>query len=338
MTMSNTNTIEDRVIEQLYTDSTQTSDDIAGSIDATPTEVEHKINELREEGKVGSEIAVVDPARVGYSVPSYHLVDLERNYDGIIDEGLKKIGQWEGSQVAMITLGDYDVIIRKISKSGPEVDRFSTNVFIQPDRGSGKPDIDSKFYSMETFTIQQWIRWRGSDFKKGEQRDRRTVDLNDLQRIVLNELQSDASFRNRPSDLSDKIDMISSPDEVAKAIDYLIDKEVIRKFSVRIDPGLTDGWYRAFFGISTERGRYDDVVDNLQTENPLYVPYILSGLGFNWADIAIELNFKSIDHLDNITDRIRSMDGVKRSRTFLSTRVPYFIDEVPLNSPSADGI
>lgn len=323
----NTPTLDDldkAILESLYMDARQGPEELAASVSADEARVRERLDALEDTGVLDDIVAVVDPFKVGRRTLSYHMINFERNYDLALEKGLNRFSDWDGTQLAMIVLGDYDVIARKLSKSGKDLDVFATNVLSDPDTGADAEygPLMSQVYSIETFKVSQRIRWRGTDFTGEDQRDVDAVDLDDTQRGVVSALLEDGSLID---DIAGLATRAGAPRrEVEDAITSLEDTDVILNYSLGLAPE-TVGLYRAFFAVSADRERFSDVVENVQeASSPLHVPYIVSGLGFNWADVAMELVFDSIEELDRITDELRELDGVSSSKTFLGTRVEYF--------------
>jgi DNA-binding Lrp family transcriptional regulator len=323
---------EKQILEQLYRDGMQSPSDIATETNFDIKEIRDKIEEWRTTGLLTDPVAVVDPEKIGYPVTSYHLINFQNNYDHAIGQGLRQFSKWPGTQFAMIVLGDYDVIARKVSRTESQLDTFATNVLSNPDtelKETFGPQT-SQVFDIETIKITQAIRRNGIDIPDSRQRsETEEVDLNETEAEVLNQLQRDATFRNKPGQIAAEV--AASREDIEAAIERLEDEKVIAKYARLIDPDV-GGWYRAFFGVSVKRGQYENVVDELTKESAITVPYIQSGLGYNWADISMELLFDSIEELDQVTDRLRSISGVRSSRTFLGTRSPYFNEAIEAKS------
>ena len=319
------------ILKQLYVDSRQSPEDIADIVGLDSATVRNKISQWESSELISDPVAVVDPGKIGYPLMSYHLINFQKNYDYAIDRGLRQFSKWPGTQLAMVVLGDYDVIARKVSQSESKLDIFATNVLSNPDS-----DIKEEFgpqtsqlFDIETVKVTQTIRRNGIDIPDSKQRsDDNEIEISNTEAAVIRCLQSDARLREKPEEIAAEV-AATSRSEVEKTIERLEDLGIITKYSRRIDPDAGE-WYRAFFAISVERGRYEDVVEELTKESKVSVPFIQSGLGYNWADIFTELLIVSIEELDTITDRLRSIDGVKSSRTFLGTRSPYFDEKVEM--------
>lgn len=316
------------ILKRLYRDPTQTPQELSEKTDLGEEIIKERINSLEDSGAINRSISVVDPVKVGQELPTYHFASFEENFDNALNEEMSYFSYWKGSQLGMITLGNYDIILRKVSEDSDGADIFATNVL----GGSAEdgPNSESLMVDPETYNVNQRIRWHGKNIPEHEQR-RGQVENNHLTEIeatVLKKIQNDANLRHSPEKLADKLDL--EPRDVYKALDQLSDRNVILGDSIEFYPSVMDSsWYRAFYGLSVEKN-YDEIVSRLQSSEPLHIPYVMSGNGFSWADLAVELVVPSVELLDQLTDEIRSIEGVKASTTYLSTKELYHDDTVPI--------
>jgi DNA-binding Lrp family transcriptional regulator len=321
--------IDHEILKHLYRDSSQSSEEIAADMGVGEDLVENRKESLMSSGAIDRRISVVDPVKVGQELPSYHFASFEHNYDRALDEEMAYFSYWKGSQLGMVVLGDYDMIFRKVNKSNADMDIFASNV-LGGSTDEGPDNAKSLMRSPETYEVNQRIRWHGQNISSGEQRRGRVEpgDLDPIERSVLERLQQDGELRSSPEKLAEKIDR--APKEVYEALDHLSDENIILGDSIEFHPSvMSSPWYRAFYGLSIEKN-YDGVVAELQSSEPLHVPYVVSGTGFSWADLAAELLVPSVELLDKLTDKLRSIEGVKASRTYLSTKELYRDDMIPI--------
>lgn len=326
--VQNSGRVDHEILKHLYRDSSQSPAEIAEKTGIEEVNVKERIESLKSTGAITRSICVVDPVKVGQELPSYHFASFEHNYDRALDEEMAYFSYWKGSQLGMVVLGDYDMIFRKVSEGSSDIDIFATNVLGgATDQG---PDADSLMQSPETYEVNQRIRWHGQNISSGDQR-RGRVELNDLsfvEKKVLKKIQEDGQLRYSQEELAEEIDL--TPKEVYKALDDLNERDIILGDSIEFHPSVMDSpWYRAFYGLSIKRN-YDEVVSELQSYEPLHVPYVVSGTGFSWADLAVELLVPSVEVLDNLTDDLRKIEGVKASRTYFSTKELYRDDTIPI--------
>lgn len=300
--------VDRTVLAELYTDFTQDRDELADKAGVTRTKLGERIQRLRDQGIINRFEAVPDPGKIGFPVTSYHFISLAQNYNEAVEKGIPYISAFRGSGLAMVVLGEYDLIIRKLCSSDARLNSFMNNLINDPEY----PRYDKS----ETYRVTERIRWRGFDIPGDNRYEVEQAELSEIEKDVLQLLQREGHLRTRPNEIADRID--TSPGAVMDAIDFL-EEEVILGYSIDIDFRKI-GWNRAFLGLSSLHGEYDHVIKAVRDLNPLHVPYIVSGSGFNWAHLGLELTFESIDQLDELTDNIRINGGARETRTFLSTK------------------
>jgi DNA-binding Lrp family transcriptional regulator len=297
-----------KILRELRSNARQSASTIASEIGEDQERVADRIAELEESGAIRAYRANIDPAKVGYSVQSYHFVGAADNWDRTLELGLPTYNRWAGVQLVMVVLGQYDLILRKVNEDNKTYNNFAKNIINNPNNPA--------FVRRESYRIDERYRWNGADLPKTSRYPPDPYDLDPLERDLLIALQKDATLRDRPGDLADAVG--GSPSEVTKAVENLEQDDVILDYTVDIDVSEL-GWYRALLGLSAIHGGYDSAVEELMDLDPLYVPYITSGSGFNWSDVAVELVVRSVEHLDQLTDEIRIECDAKETRTFLST-------------------
>lgn len=311
------------VLEILHQDSTLEPAEIAEQTGLKSDEVEELIEKFEDSGAIRGFHTVLDPRGLGYHVMAYLFVECRENYDAALRETVKNIQTWDGTQGAQVVLGSFDIMIRRIDPTPSDLDLFATNALNHP----------QDFYRPETYSLTQIIRLNGQDLPEKSRRRFSAEPLADRHKAVLRALQEDARRRNDVESVAKAADI--DPSDAIRSIDFLESQGYIRGYSVNFDPGALN-WMRAFVGISTYGGKYDDVVDALlaiepkQKVGPAYIPYVFSGLGQNWADIAVEIAVDSVKHLDELTDYIRSISGIETTRTHLATKTLYSNGHVPL--------
>lgn len=295
------------LIKNLYHDSSLSAPELAKKVDLSEEEVNERVESWENSGLIQHYSTVLDPSKIGYTHPSYHYISLAENYN---DEALRSLleffNMWKGSQFAFVVFGKYDAILRKISQSEADIDRFATNLINDPEYTE---------FDIETFSISQRIRWRGVELV--EQREVTPVNLDKTEQEILRTLKNSAELRSSATNVARDIGI--EPTEVEGTIRSLEESDVIIGYSTNFNQEKI-GTHHAFVGLSAIRGEYDEVINELIDFDSFYVPYIQSGLGFNWAEIAVEIRFRDLDHLDDITDEIRKISGVRSSHTFVGTK------------------
>lgn len=329
--------IDRKLVEYLYENANQSRAEMASKLSISRNEVDERIERMADANVIDFSV-VIDPATVGQDTPSYHFISFNENYDEVIRDEMQYFDHWSGSQLALVVLGDIDLVFRKLNEDTASMDVFATNVLSGTTGESADDGTSDQFkpFSMaedlESFDVSQRIRWHGTNIPSDRQRGTTTYDLDEVEKQVLVELQRNGRLRYETEPLSEAVSerVEATPTDVVEAVEFFEDNGIILNDSITFDASAL-GLYRGFFGLSALRGEYGKVVDQLKQESPFHVPYALSGPGFRWADIAIELVFDSLEELDEITDVLRSLDGVKASRTFVATKALYYDDFVPLS-------
>lgn len=300
--------LDKNIIRSLYEDSTQTHAELADEYNVDENTVTNRVEKLVEDGVINKYTAIPDPGKIGFPVASYHFLGLAENYEDAIEAGMPYFRAFRGSELAMVMLGEYDVILRKVSQSDTRLNVFMNNLINDPDY----PSYDKS----RTYRVTERIRWRGFDIPRYDRFEVEPVDLTKEEKEVLRVLRHDGRLRTKPNKIATKIDM--SPGDVSDVISDLEEK-IILGYSIDVNLNKL-GWHRGFIGLSSLRGEYDRVVESLQESSSLHVPYIVSGSGFDWAHLGAELICESVSHLDEMTDRIRQDSGSRTTRTLLSTK------------------
>lgn len=315
--------LEYALIEALRRNAARSDRELASDLGENMTDVEAARERLEERGVIESYSAVIDPPAVGLDTLSYHLVGATDNYDETLADGLPTYNAWGGTQLVMVVLGQYDLIIRKVSEDSDAFSRFARNII----ENTNTPG----FTRRETYRVDERYRWNGQNISEDKQYGvSDPVDTTEIRRNVLNTLVRDGRLRRRHDQLAERVGEPVS--DVTAAVETLEQRGVITGYTANVSFD-TLGWYRAFLGLSAVQGGYKSSIDRLLQFDPFRVPYIVSGTGFNWLDIGVELVFESIEMLDDLTDEIRTECDARESQTLLSTKV--FQDD--RNVPFDDG-
>ena len=316
------NPTDREIINILYRNSTIKTPEIADRLSLTEDEAESSMKKVEQ---VIDRFPVIDAEKLGWGALAYIFVQCDESYNEAIQQTTKHTPFWEGVQTVSIVYGKNDIILRKMAPSESRIESFAVNGLELYERPS-------------TYMSYHKPRMWGEDIKKDEQRGSKTVfdELTDLQKKVLMELQDDCTLKNKKGELSQRL--AEDTGKVNDAIKILEERDIIRRYSISFDLESL-GWSRAFLGISTTRGEYESVIEEIQKETSdtgtrkdiLHVPFITAVMGVTWADIFVELRIESLDHLDKLTDEILSTDGVRSTRTFIEARNLHRDTSVPVN-------
>lgn len=307
--MSGGRNFDKRLLGELRRDSTRTKGEIADELGVDSETVGNRLDEFEDSGVIRFYRAAVDPAKLGYEMPSYHFVQAADNYDETLEKGLATYNQWSGTQLVMIVLGKHDLVIRKVSEDWSSYDNFAKNLI--------KNVSNPAFTDRESYRVDERYRWNGMNLPSDSYYPSESVDLSETEQEALAALRNDARLGRNYEQLADRIS--ATPSSAMNAVERLEETDTVLGYTVELD--LTQlGWHRAFLGLKAVQGDFEATVNDLLDSDPLHVPYILSGSGFQWADIGVELVFESLAQLDDLTDRIRIGSSALESRTLLSTK------------------
>ena len=315
------------ILKILNQNSSLSADDVAKHLGIGRSEVEERIPRLEDD--VMERFAVIDPRKVGLTVPGYAFAQCEETYENAIDKSLQFVKEHDGVQSIGTVYGEYDIIIRKLSTDLYKLNNFSTNGI-------------SYSTAQKTCATTELIRWHGIDIASSEwETDTDIVEnIDPTSEAVLEALQKDPTLRSDQMALAHHVD--AELDKVSGAIKQLEQRDIILGYSIKLNLDQL-GWGRVYLGISTlsdlpptndqqqSQSNYQQVRNNLRKEqngdeirkDNLHIPFIGSGLGNAKADIFAEILFESMDHLDKLTDKIREMDGVKTTRTYIEADRKY---------------
>lgn len=292
---------------------------------------------------------VVDPRYLGYSFPSYTFIKTENHLEDAADAGLTHFNSREKAQLLGTVLGDVDLIHRRVDE-----DRWANAEFAK----WAKKRV-SFFEKFETYPVFQIARWYGKDIEHpiGASDDANTVanDTKRLRSLTEDEQAVIEGIYTKPSvyqvqstngtDLSlpDVIDHLDT-ETIKSIIDELQEDEILLGSSIIYDINRSP-WQCAFMGLSlgAEDNRdeeprmdleldHDQVIDELQALdnevlNDFTMPFITSGVGQGWADILLELRVQNLADLDEIAQKVRSINYVESTKTYMMTDT--LINEFP---------
>lgn len=310
--------IDRTILSGLYNDCTRDLTELSDKVGIEKGRLDDRIERLEESGIITQFTAIPDPGKMGFPIPSYHFMSLAQNYDEAMKVGMPFFQAFGGSELAMVVLGEYDLILRKLSESDARLNNFMNNLINDPEY--------PQYETSETYRVTERLRWRGFDVPAEDRYEVEKVELDERERKTLQILRRNGRLRTKPDEIARRIE--TSPEDALDAVDRLED-EVILGYSIDIDFEQL-GWNRAFLGLSSLQGEYEHVIESVREMNSINVPYIVSGSGFNWAHIGIEIVFESIEELDELTDEIRTAGGARETRTFLSTKT-LIDDNISIN-------
>jgi hypothetical protein len=203
----------------------------------------------------------------------------------------------------------------------------------------------SYFENFETYSIFQIARWYGKDRSEPIRQESEIRTLTEAERDVIEYVQDDPSLL-RPAarsglDDSDVPTQLSDygKEEIQRTIENLRKEDILLGSCVTFDLNNTP-WKPVLMGLSlggegdTESPRmdlsvdHDHVVSKLQDLESEYInnftmPFITSGIGESWADILLELRVENVHHMDMIARKVRDIDYVKSTQSYMMTDVRF---------------
>lgn len=142
MARSDFDSFDRRLLTLVQHDAARTAEALAGQVGLSASAVQRRLKRLRASGVILSEIAVVDPLKVGK--PNFFLAALEIERER--PELIARLRQWMAAedqiqQVYYVTgtadfvlvvvasdVGAYDALMSRLMADNPNVRRFTTNV------------------------------------------------------------------------------------------------------------------------------------------------------------------------------------------------------------------
>jgi hypothetical protein len=278
---------------------------------------------------------VIDPRYLGYRFPTYTFIETENNLEHVSNAGLNHFKQPEEALFLGTVLGEYDLVHRRVNE-----DRWTSAEFAK-----WAKNRLSYFENFETYSIFQIARWYGKDRSEPIRQESEIRTLTEAERDVIEYVQDDPSLL-RPAarsglDDSDVPTQLSDygKEEIQRTIENLRKEDILLGSCVTFDLNNTP-WKPVLMGLSlggegdTESPRmdlsvdHDHVVSKLQDLESEYInnftmPFITSGIGESWADILLELRVENVHHMDMIARKVRDIDYVKSTQSYMMTDVRF---------------
>jgi DNA-binding Lrp family transcriptional regulator len=289
---------------------------------------EDKIKAKRErEGDIpaGEPVGVVDPRYIGFDFLSYVFMETGEGLSDArkVDENHFTGANQNKGMMASLCFGDYDVIHRRAEPNQYAHARFA---------------VDSKdnltfCKSLETYPIFTVGRWHGQDVEGYKTLEDGTADLDRQEAaIVCEKIHSpNISTEKLRSRLMDQwgIELING--EIERKLSELDRRGVLLGTSVPVVPAEIDNFQHVIVGMTVEERESETeakmpneaIIEDLMDDDKdgydgWEMPYIVSGVGQNWADIIAEMHVEDISDMNIIADELRSnIDGIRSTETYL---------------------
>lgn len=139
-----------------------------------------------------------------------------------------------------------------------------------------------------------------------------TIELDSVDKRILEVLHEEG--RGTYNDIGDELGITGNT--VRRRIDRMREEDVIRKFTVMVDPAKLD-YLTVAFGLSTEAGRTDEIAEELAETDCVYKLWILSGT----HNIIFDAQFRDTEHLQSFThETLHAVEGIASYESSIVTR------------------
>ena len=133
--MTRLDRVDVALLEAVQLSSRLTSEKLARIANLSPTACQRRLNRLRAEGVIESEVAIVSPKAVGRPISMIVLVTLERERADILDRFKNAIRSTSEVMIGYYVTGDADFILVVTAKSMEDYEAFTRRFFYE------NPDI-----------------------------------------------------------------------------------------------------------------------------------------------------------------------------------------------------
>ena len=334
--------------------------------DASSYESDMTDAKLPEDLPVDGPHIVVDPRRIGFDYLSYSFIESGEELPDISEEGKKIADDFQDTKLNNglllgITLGGFDMAHRRVEKQQHSHAEFA----VESINSSSMNYIEG----IETYPIWAIARWHGQNIP--EQRMFNDVDfeyVSPLEAEILYELMQYPN--DKPEDIAARIEhrvensmksKIKNPQnlpsplepEVSNKIDILWDNNVILGESIKVNVSES-GHKHVLIGMDVGELSDEELVEEKEAldeelrrdplpnevimkkmkeefDNTWEMPYIVSGVGQDWADILVEFHIEDVQDMEDCAARLRQIPGINSTRTHLFTHEvgnkPLIVDD-----------
>ena len=328
-------------VRELYKDGTLYYD-VEGLSDRVSRINAESIDDISNDllNRVGKPFVVIDPRHLGYRFPTYTFIETKDRLENGSEAMLTHFQKPRDALMMGTTLGNYDLIHRRVNK-----DRWTSAEF-----SKWAKERLSYFEEFETYSIFQVARWYGKDRTEPITEASDIRPLTETEQELLDYLQENPRFLKKIDDTEtlDDEDIPTplenhSTNSIEDAVTNLREDDIILGSSITYDLNKTP-WKPVLMGLSLgeedkkDEGANDPRVDlsvdhnyviselqSLHTDyiNKFTLPFITSGSGQSWADILLELRVENVRHMDAIAQDIRAIDYVQSTQSHMMTDVRF---------------
>lgn len=284
---------------------------------------------------------VVDPRYVGYHYLAYVFVETKESLGSAIDTNPENFPVDDRHKALMLgsCFGDFDIIHRRADKSQYNHADFTV-------RAKENKELDF-FQGVETYPIFTVGRWHGQDVKGNMTLDNPPDGVDPLkQELIKRRIKNpNQSVKELRDDILEDIPKDSvktvvdfekveekTLSELRKEIKGLEEKILLGKsIGIKLSQ-LKNIGFHVLVGLTVEEreeGNSSRLPNESIMKDLMYkydgwkMPYLVSGVGQNWADIIGEMYIDSPKEMNEISQEMRSVDGIKSTRTYLLTKTNF---------------
>ena len=131
-----------QLLNLVQADAGQTAEQLADQVPLSPSAIQRRLRRLREQGVIVSDVAIVDPRKVGRPTSFIVSLQVERERPDLLAQLRAWLAAQESIQQAFYVTGEadfvlvitapdtetYDALMARMVTENPNVKRFNTNV------------------------------------------------------------------------------------------------------------------------------------------------------------------------------------------------------------------
>lgn len=272
--------------------------------------------------RAGDPVGIVDPRYLGLSFPSYVFAETGKGLSSAMGADLTdfETSYQNNGLMSSISFGKYDFVHRRVEPSQYNHAEFAVDA---------TNDLDF-IESMETYPIFTIGRWHGQDVTADKTISHGNGNLSTVEAALICEIihspnASKATLRARLKEHD--IDNVPATVTIRDKIKEFENNGVLLGTSIPVKPAEISSFNHALMGMTVEKR--DETASKVDMPNEAIMndlmdkfdgwemPYIVSGVGQDWADIIAELHLEEITEVNEIAKDLRDIDGIKSTETYL---------------------
>lgn len=291
---------------------------------------------------------IVDPRYVGYTYLSYMFIETKGQLEAARAFKREQFTQPHKALMMGVVFGEFDLIHRRADVSQYMHAEFSVRA---------KDNHDLRFFQdIETYPIFSVGRWHGQDVKgemtlKTPPREFKPIEAEILVRKIESPNLEATEIKQSIIDdierglftlVSEETIRSQGPSDIQQHVARLKQDALIGS-SISTDVSGIRNLEHVVVGLSLGEREEDEDGDLMPNEQIMLelmdeydgwkMPYIVTGVGQNWADIILEMHIAEVSEMNEIALNMREIDGVESTRTLLVSD-QNFGNPLLINEPS----